>query len=55
LLTGWGTRRESDVDIGELDVGWSSYWIKISCMWVTSTLYTVTLVAPKLFPDRDFS
>jgi hypothetical protein len=50
LLTGWGTRRESDVDIGELDVGWSSYWIKISCMWVTSTLYTV-----KLFPDRDFS
>ncbi|KAG6623814.1 TMS membrane protein [Phytophthora cinnamomi] len=32
-----------------------SMWVKIVAQWVTILLFAWTLVAPKLFPDRDFS
>lgn len=32
-----------------------SMWVKIVAQWVTILLFSWTLVAPKLFPDRDFS
>ncbi|TYZ62326.1 hypothetical protein PybrP1_009350 [[Pythium] brassicae (nom. inval.)] len=32
-----------------------SMWVKIAAQWLTILLFTWTLVAPKLFPDRDFS
>ncbi|POM68085.1 TMS membrane protein [Phytophthora palmivora] len=32
-----------------------SMWVKIIAQWLTILLFTWTLIAPKLFPDRDFS
>lgn len=52
LMTGWGAvEQEKD----RLDVGWTSVWVKTAAEWVTGLLYSWTLVAPALFPDRDFS
>eukprot|EP00882_Tetradesmus_deserticola_P026934 GHRQ01029755.1.p1 GENE.GHRQ01029755.1~~GHRQ01029755.1.p1 ORF type:complete len:452 (-),score=187.10 GHRQ01029755.1:218-1573(-) len=51
LLTGWGAvEQERD----RLDVGWTSVWVKTAAEWVTGVLYSWTLIAPALFPDRDF-
>jgi hypothetical protein len=38
-----------------INVGWTSVWVKVVSQWVTVGLYCWTLVAPVLFPDRDFS
>ncbi|KAG2780991.1 hypothetical protein Pcac1_g9002 [Phytophthora cactorum] len=32
-----------------------SMWVKIVAQWITILLFSWTLIAPKLFPDRDFS
>jgi hypothetical protein len=51
LMTGWGAvEQEKD----RLDVGWTSVWVKTGAEWVTGLLYTWTLLAPALLPDRDF-
>lgn len=52
LLTGWST---SVGESGKLvDVGWPSVWVRIVTGWATAALYIWSLVAPILFPDRDF-
>ncbi|KAG5249818.1 hypothetical protein OIU77_026600 [Salix suchowensis] len=52
LLTGWST---SVGESGKLvDVGWPSVWVRILTGWATAGLYTWSLVAPILFPDREF-
>ena len=38
-----------------INVGWTSVWVKVVSQWVTVGLYCWTLVAPLLFPDRDFN
>lgn len=53
-LTGWGSI-ESGGDAANPDVGKVSMWMIIASQWVVLTLYLWTLVAPRLFPDRDFS
>jgi hypothetical protein len=53
LLTGWGSKGMEGKDI--IDVGWPSVWVKIVSQWVTSVLYIWTMLAPMVFPDRDFS
>lgn len=51
LMTGWGAvEQEKD----RLDVGWTSVWVKTAAEWVTALLYTWTLLAPALLPDRDW-
>jgi hypothetical protein len=30
-------------------------WMNITASWACSLLYTWTIVAPRVFPDRDFS
>ena len=52
LLTGWGTRREDDTEAVGND--WTSVWVKFSSVWVAGALYAWCLVAPALFPDREF-
>lgn len=52
LMTGWGTGAEEKEMI---DVGWASVWVKIGAMWLIGLVYTWTLIAPAIFPDRDFS
>ncbi|KAL7483579.1 hypothetical protein ACHAW6_009210 [Cyclotella cf. meneghiniana] len=53
-LTGWGTieRRGS---IANPDVSQVSMWMLIASQWIALFLYLWTLVAPSLFPGRDFS
>ncbi|CAM8877392.1 unnamed protein product [Rhodiola kirilowii] len=52
LLTGWST---SVGESGKLvDVGWASVWVRIVTQWATAGLYIWSLVAPILFPDREF-
>ncbi|KAG0610677.1 hypothetical protein M758_7G083500 [Ceratodon purpureus] len=53
LLTGWGNANMAEKDI--IDVGWPSVWVRIITQWITAALYVWSLVAPQLFPDRDFS
>ncbi len=42
-------------DKDRLDVGWASVWVKTGALWLTGALYAWTLLAPAMFPDRDFS
>ncbi|PKI40786.1 probable serine incorporator [Punica granatum] len=52
LLTGWST---SVGESGKLvDVGWSSVWVRIVTGWATAVLYIWSLLAPIMFPDREF-
>jgi len=53
LLTGWTSAASESSEL--MDVGWTTVWVRISTEWVTAALYIWTLVAPLLFPDRDFS
>ncbi|KAI4342776.1 hypothetical protein MLD38_027360 [Melastoma candidum] len=51
LLSNW-TSSSNSSDL--VDVGWTSVWVRICTEWVTGGLYIWTLVAPLLFPDREF-
>jgi hypothetical protein len=53
-LTAWGSI-QSGGDAANPQVGEVSMWMIIATQWVAMTLYLWTLVAPKLFPDREFS
>mmetsp|Transcript_565 Transcript_565/g.1022 ORF Transcript_565/g.1022 Transcript_565/m.1022 type:complete len:471 (+) Transcript_565:322-1734(+) len=53
-LTGWGAI-EKRGDIANPDVGEISMWMLIGSQWISLLFYFWTLVAPSLFPDRDFS
>ncbi|CAN1343879.1 Probable serine incorporator [Linum perenne] len=52
LLTGWSN------SVGEsgrlVDVGWPSVWVRILTGWATAGLYVWSVVAPIMFPDREF-
>ncbi len=37
-----------------IDVGWTSVWVKVVTQWCVAGLYIWTMVAPYVFPDRDF-
>lgn len=52
LMTGWGSQVQ---DSERIDVGWVSVWVKTAAQWITGLLYCWTLLAPAIFPDRDFS
>lgn len=53
-LTGWGATEERG-DIANPDVGKVSMWMLITSQWIALLLYLWTLLAPSLFPDRDFA
>ena len=53
LMTSWGS--PSAVEGKDtIDVGWTSYWVKIVSQWIMGGLYTWTLVAPLILKDREF-
>mmetsp|Transcript_14820 Transcript_14820/g.41700 ORF Transcript_14820/g.41700 Transcript_14820/m.41700 type:complete len:432 (-) Transcript_14820:29-1324(-) len=52
LMTGWGVGAE-EKDL--IDVGWASVWVKMGAQWLIGLVYIWTLVAPAIFPDRDFA
>lgn len=51
-LTNW---YKPDQEGKNLTENQASMWIKIISSWLCSALYTWTLVAPIILPDRDFS
>jgi hypothetical protein len=51
LMTGWGTGAE-ERDL--IDVGWFSVSVKLTTQWLTAATYCWMLVAPSMFPERDF-
>lgn len=53
-LTGWGSI-ETGGNAANPDVSRVSMWMLIASQWIMYFLYGWTLVAPRLFPDRDFS
>jgi hypothetical protein len=53
-LTGFGSI-QADGDVANPQIGEVNMWVIIGSQWCAMLLYTWTLVAPRLFPDRDFS
>jgi len=53
-LTGWGSIETNGTAASPM-LGRVSMWMIISTQWLVMFLYLWTLLAPKLFPDRDFS
>ncbi|KAH0790543.1 putative serine incorporator [Histomonas meleagridis] len=53
LVTHWGQTGETAA--WTTDKGLVAKWINLASSWVAQLLYAWTLIAPKLFPDRDFS
>lgn len=53
-LTSWGTV-SANGDAANPQVGETGMWMVIASQWLVLSLYLWTLVAPKLFPGRDFS
>lgn len=54
-LTQWGVVEANDGTIAQRNVGYISMWVIIGAQWFIMTLYLWTLIAPRLFPNRDFS
>ena len=54
MVTNWGSPEVNSPSIGAYNPNHFAYWSKLSVEWVTSLLYLWTLVAPKIFPNRDF-
>ena len=53
-LTGWGSIQGGG-DVADPLVGQTSMWVIVGSQWFVLSVYLWTLVAPRLFPDRDFS
>lgn len=54
MLTNWGdinTDGESD----DPKQGWTAMWLTTGGQWVCFLLYAWSLIAPRMFPDRDFA
>ena len=55
LLTNWTLLSKSDNNDFRVNTGVAAAWTKIVSSWVALFLYAWSLLAPVLFPDRDFS
>lgn len=55
VLTHWGEIQSNDGFVDNPGVGRASMWVIIGSQWLVMSLYLWTLVAPRLFPDRDFN
>ena len=53
-LTNWGSI-VADGDAANPQVGRVGMWMVVASQWLVLSLYLWTLVAPRLFPGRDFS
>ena len=52
LVTNWTSASLTTGDLVSNDFG---FWVRIVMSWVTTLIYIWTLVAPKVFPERDFT
>jgi len=55
LITNWQEiSKDSDDRSFKVNHGFAAVWVKLVSSWVVALLYIWTLVAPALFPNRDF-
>ena len=54
LLTSWGNVEGVDKELS-VNTSMTSVWVKFITAWVCLVLYGWTLLAPIMFPDREFS
>jgi len=55
LLTDWGSNPDPANTQATPTSGKTSMWVKVVSQWTTCLLYTWTLLAPRVLPDRDWS
>jgi hypothetical protein len=55
LLTNWGNPTVFDDTTTFFESNSSSFWIKIVAEWISIAIYLFSLLAPLIFPNRDFS
>ncbi|KRX10953.1 hypothetical protein PPERSA_12077 [Pseudocohnilembus persalinus] len=55
LLTNWGAPNLNDMNWTQYKSSDTSRYINLFCSYVSWGIYIWTLIAPKIFPDRDFS
>ena len=55
LCTNWGKLDVFEGSSAEFyQANSTSYWLKLAAMWITITMYLFSLLAPIIFPDREF-
>jgi hypothetical protein len=52
LVTNWTS---ASLTTGSITSNGFGFWVRIAISWFTTGLYVWTLIAPKVFPDRDFT
>ena len=55
VLTDWGIAPSSSTTASSIEKGKAAMWIQFSAECLVYLLYFWSLIAPRLFPDRDFS
>ena len=55
ILSNWGQAVVKGGSFFQLGASELGMWIKLGAAWATMALYNWTLIAPKIFPNRDFS
>jgi carbon starvation protein CstA len=51
LITNWGS---ANLTTNTLQPSSFGFWVRIGMAWAATVLYIWTLIAPKVFPQRDF-
>ena len=54
LVSNWGRPTLDNEDYDYFITEWAGFWVKISAQWTVSGLYLFSLLAPKIFPNREF-
>ncbi len=52
LITNWTSASIITGDLSSNDFG---FWVRVIISWATVILYIWTLLAPRIFPGRDFT
>lgn len=55
MITNWGSPQLSDQISNVYRPNSFAYGSRITLQWATALLYIWTMVAPGIFPDRDFT
>ena len=53
VLTNWATERDG-LSVSSQKEGEAAMWLQATAQWICLLMYIWTLIAPDLFPDRDF-
>jgi hypothetical protein len=55
LITNWGDPVINQSKQNFFQSNWISFWVKISSQWACMLLYIISLLAPLICKNRDFS